>query len=174
MRTARIILGYVVSFTVFAVAIPAAVIAIGRAVDTLLSWQPMALWPVNLVAAALLGALGVVWMIWSWWFLLTRGHGHPTEGFGIEVSPVTQELVTAGPYARTRNPMGFGYILVLLALSAVVSSAGMLVGIAIVAAVGVVAIVCFEEPRLVRRFGDPYLEYRRRVPRFLPRGRARR
>jgi len=168
MRVARIILGYVVSFTVFALAIPAAVIALGGGVDDVLGWRRSAMWPVNVVAAALLGAPGLTWMAWSWWFLLTRGRGHPTEAFGVEVSPVTRRVVSDGPYARTRNPMVFGYFMVLLAIAAFYGSAGMVVAVAAPSLIGWVNIVFFEEPRLERRFGDAYREYKRRVPRFVP------
>lgn len=171
-RAARIILGYAVSVAVFALVLPGAVIRLGTALDLTFALPRWRAQTVSIVLAAVLGAWGLFWMLWSWRFLVTRGRGHPTEAFGIEVSPVTRELVTGGPYARTRNPMVFGYFFVLLAVAAYFGSAGMLVGIAVVAAIGWAQIAYFEEPRLERRFGEAYREYRRRVPRFLPLRRA--
>ena len=174
MRVIRIILGYLMSFTVFALAIPAAVIALGRAIDAVAHWPRWTGGLNSLIVAAALGAWGAAWMVWAWWFLLTRGRGHPTEAFGVEVSPVTQQLVTERPYARTRNPMIFGYFFVMLAIAALYGSPGMLAAIAFLALIGWVNIVLFEEPALARRFGEAYREYRRRVPRFLPLGRRER
>jgi protein-S-isoprenylcysteine O-methyltransferase Ste14 len=168
MRTVRIILGYLLSFTVFALAIPAAIIALGGGVDVLFRLPRWHGGPANVIIAIVLGAWGLTWMIWSWWYLFTRGRGHPTEAFGVEVTPVTQQLVTGGPYAHTRNPMVFGYVFVMLAIAALNGSAGMLVAIVLLSVIGWVNIVFFEEPRLARRFGAAYLDYKRRVRRFLP------
>jgi protein-S-isoprenylcysteine O-methyltransferase Ste14 len=44
----------------------------------------------------------------------------------------------------------------------------MLVAIVLLSVIGWVNIVFFEEPRLARRFGAAYLDYKRRVRRFLP------
>lgn len=174
MRVARIILGYLASVAIFALLIPAAVVAIGEVVDAACGLPRWSWLPVNALLAGLLGAFGLTWMLWSWWFLLSRGRGHPSEAFGIEVSPVTCELVTSGPYAHTRNPMVFGYFFVLLAIAVLRGSPGVLAGIAMLAPVGLVQIMFFEEPRLERRFGEAYRAYRRRVPRFLPLGRGKR
>jgi len=171
MRTVRIILGYLLSFTVFALAIPAAIIALGGGVDAVLRLPRWHGGSVKIVVASALGAWGLTWMVWSWWYLLRRGQGHPTEAFGVEVTPVTQQLVTGGPYAYTRNPMVFGYVFVMLAIAALNGSAGMLAAIVLLSVIGWVNIVFFEERRLERRFGEPYLDYKRRVSRFLPLGR---
>ncbi len=177
MRIARIILGYLLSLAMFAVVIPAFVNLIGFNLEYELNlWHPRrfdagtVFWasPVAFLGAVVLALWGIFWMARSWWFLLTRGKGHPTEAFGVEVTPVTQQLVTGGPYARTRNPMVFGYFCVLLALALVEGSVGVLIAVLMVAAVGWVNILHFEEPRLERRFGEAYRQYRRRVPRFVP------
>jgi len=173
MRVIRIIVGYAMSLTVFVFAIPAAVIVFGQAAHHALHLPSRHFGAANLAAAILLGAWGITWMVWSWWYLLTRGRGHPTEAFGVEITPVTRELVTGGPYARTRNPMVFGYFFVMLGIAALHGSAGMLMVIASLAVMGWVNIVFFEEPHLAGRFEEAYREYRRRVPRFLPLGRRR-
>lgn len=154
-------------------AIPAVVIALGRTIDVVAGWRPETLWPISVVVTAVLGSFGLCWVIWSWWFLLTRGRGHPAEGFGIEFHPVTRQIVTSGPYARTRNPMMFGYLFVMLAIAAFYGSIGMVVAVAVIAAIGWANVMFFEEPRLAGRFGEAYLEYQRQVPRFWPLGRRR-
>jgi protein-S-isoprenylcysteine O-methyltransferase Ste14 len=171
MRIIRIVVGYAISLTVFAFAIPAAIIVFGRGLDRALNLPRWYFGAVNPAVAIVLGGWGIAWMVWSWWHLLTRGRGHPTEAFGVEITPVTRELVTGGPYARTRNPMVFGYFFVMLGIAALHGSAGMLMVIAGLAVIGWVNTAFFEEPHLDRRFGDAYREYRSRVPRFLPLGR---
>jgi protein-S-isoprenylcysteine O-methyltransferase Ste14 len=171
MRIVRIALGYLLSFTVFALAIPAAIIAIGGGVDALFRLPRWHGGTTNVVIAVALGAWGLTWMIWSWWYLLSRGRGHPAEAFGIEVTLVTRQLVTGGPYAHTRNPMVFGYVFVMLAIAALNGSAGMLVAIVLQSVIEWINIVFFEERRLARRFGEAYFDYTRRIPRFLPLGR---
>lgn len=81
----------------------------------------------------------------------------------------TQKLVAVGPYQYVRNPM----------IAAVL---GMLVGEAVFfesRAVGIWALAFFainhlyfilsEEPGLEKRLGEAYAEYKRAVPRWLPR-----
>jgi len=81
-----------------------------------------------------------------------------------------RELVVAGPYAWTRNPMltgvfsrpfGLGFLLHPVSLVFVWTPAFV--------AFNAVELKLVEEPELERRFGESYGEYRHRVPRFLPR-----
>ncbi len=78
-------------------------------------------------------------------------------------------LVTTGPYARCRNPLYLGNVLL---------AAGLALGVGVPAlaavTVGVVAlqyvfIVAWEESRLARVHGQAYGTYVTAVPRFLPR-----
>ena len=78
-------------------------------------------------------------------------------------------LVVRGPYRFVRNPMISGVVFVLfgeaLALRSVPQAewaAGFLVA-------NLIFIPLLEEPMLEKRFGEPYREYRRNVPRILPR-----
>jgi protein-S-isoprenylcysteine O-methyltransferase Ste14 len=92
-----------------------------------------------------------------------QGHGTPAP-----IAP-PQHLVVTGPFRYVRNP---GYIAVVgivagealvLGSSAVLSYAGIL-------AIGFhLFVVLYEEPNLRRRFGAEYEQYRRDVPRWLPR-----
>jgi protein-S-isoprenylcysteine O-methyltransferase Ste14 len=78
------------------------------------------------------------------------------------------ELVQDGFFAHSRNPLYLGNMLVYLGLFIVLNSTlGYVVGVPLF----VVAYLCItaaEEDFLLRRFGDAYDAYRRRVPRFLP------
>lgn len=79
-----------------------------------------------------------------------------------------RKLATAGPYARTRNPLYFG--------SAILAAGFMIAGDSIRAAILVAlyfsvfyyAVMRNEEEDLRKRFGAPFDEYAKRVPLFFP------
>jgi protein-S-isoprenylcysteine O-methyltransferase Ste14 len=104
-----------------------------------------------------------VWRIWSAGFV-----GRPARG----AKPAGETLVTAGPYARVRNPMYLGTLTGVLAF-AVMSGLWYAV-LAVAAMLGLVyaGAVLHEEAFLSARFGDEYRRYREAVPRFLPALRA--
>lgn len=79
----------------------------------------------------------------------------------------TSELVTSGIYQWSRNPQYFGWFLVLLGISLVGSS-----GLALLYTM--IAIILFhfyvtrmEEPYLEHIFGEKYLLYKERTPRYM-------
>jgi protein-S-isoprenylcysteine O-methyltransferase Ste14 len=80
-----------------------------------------------------------------------------------------RKLVIEGPYRRWRHPMITGVALILLGEAALLGSTAILAWWAAFVAFNAVYLPLVEEPRLIRRFGDDYRDYRRRVPRFLPR-----
>jgi protein-S-isoprenylcysteine O-methyltransferase Ste14 len=67
-----------------------------------------------------------------------------------------------------RNPLYAGLVVALGGLAATVGSWRLLGAAAIALASAHVWVVAIEEPRLVARFGDAYVAYLRRVPRWLP------
>jgi protein-S-isoprenylcysteine O-methyltransferase Ste14 len=78
------------------------------------------------------------------------------------------ELVQEGIFAHARNPLYLGNLLGLMGLLIIHNSpAGYLVGPPFYA-LAYWTIVTAEEDYLTRRFGEEYLQYCRRVPRFLP------
>jgi protein-S-isoprenylcysteine O-methyltransferase Ste14 len=81
----------------------------------------------------------------------------------------TRKLVVAGPYRRVRNPMISAVTFVLLGEALVLGSIAILIEFAIFALINAIYIPLAEEPGLVQRFGDEYEEYRRAVPRWIPR-----
>jgi protein-S-isoprenylcysteine O-methyltransferase Ste14 len=85
----------------------------------------------------------------------------------------TRRLVLRGPYRRVRNPMITGVGLILLGEALVLGSPPILAELGVFALANATYIPLVEEPGLVRRFGEEYEEYRRNVPRWLPRRRPR-
>jgi len=95
-----------------------------------------------------------------------------TEGRGT-LAPwdPPHELVVRGPYRYVRNPMISGVLLVLLGEALVLRSRPHLVWACTFLAINAGYIPLREEPDLEDRFGEPYREYRRHVPRLFPRPR---
>jgi protein-S-isoprenylcysteine O-methyltransferase Ste14 len=81
----------------------------------------------------------------------------------------TEHLVVSGFYRYVRNPMYAG-VMVSLAAEALLFRSTDLGLVLVLALAGFHLFVClYEEPTLTRRYGPEYAEYRRNVPRWLPR-----
>jgi len=78
-----------------------------------------------------------------------------------------RELLADGPYRHTRNPLYLGTLLHTLGIAMVMPPSG---AVFLVATIWVLQfrLALAEEPFLAARFGQPYLDYAARVPRFLP------
>jgi protein-S-isoprenylcysteine O-methyltransferase Ste14 len=81
----------------------------------------------------------------------------------------TRKMVIAGPYRYVRNPMITGVTLVLLGEAALFGSLGILAWGGVFALANALWMPLVEEPGLEQRFGDEYDEYKRNVPRWVPR-----
>ena len=79
----------------------------------------------------------------------------------------SRALLADGPYRRTRNPLYLGTLLHTVGISILMPPSGALFTIALIWLLQV-RLALAEEPFLESRFGQPYVEYRRTVPRFLP------
>ena len=79
------------------------------------------------------------------------------------------EITTGGPYAYVRNPLYFGSLLLAVGYGLIsglgVWGVGLMVGLFLVFHL---AAILYEESFLTAKFGAPYLDYVRRVPRLLP------
>lgn len=115
------------------------------------------------LAGALLLAIGALLFVAS----LRRFAGEG-EGTLAPWDP-PRRLVLRGPYRHVRNPMISGVIFVLFGESLVLLSIPHALWALGFLALNLVYIPLMEEPQLARRFGEPYREYCRHVPRVLPR-----
>jgi len=79
------------------------------------------------------------------------------------------EITTGGPYAYVRNPLYFGSLLLAVGYGLISGlglwGVGLMVGLFLVFHL---AAILYEESFLTAKFGAPYLDYVRRVPRLLP------
>ncbi len=96
-------------------------------------------------------------------YLAVYGKTAPGKGFG-EID----RLVDKGPYSCMRHPMHFFLAFFPTSVGLLVASPGsVLLGLAEAAIIMYLA-VTLDERESVERFGEAYLEYRRRVPAFNP------
>jgi protein-S-isoprenylcysteine O-methyltransferase Ste14 len=108
-------------------------------------------------------AAGAALYVWCVWNFATVGDGTP----GLWDAPA--RVVATGPYRWVRNPIYIGAFLV------TAGESWLFLSLPLLAYAGVMAVFChvfvtgYEERTLVRRFGRSYLDYRRTVPRWIPR-----
>lgn len=121
-----------------------------------LDWNA-GLWPSPLrfwlaVPLALLGAALVTW-------------GMVTLG-AKRTSGLAEGLIAEGPYLMTRNPQYVGDLLLFVGIAVLANSGVVMVTHLLTA--GVLLLAPFaEEPWLEDEYGEAYVAYRRRVPRYL-------
>jgi len=149
------------------VTIPVAFVVISRGLDDIFGFGSPIPEPINLFLGAIALLVGLFWTSWAYSFLHYVGKGSPAEVFGVALYP-TQFLVTTGPFAYTRNPMELGLLTLLLGIAFLMNSISALVMIPILGVIAAIYIRTFEEPGLVRRFGDEYVEYRKKTPALFP------
>lgn len=135
-------------------------------------WTDRALGLAELLPGHLGTAIGVMLFaaglpLWAWCIALFWHAG----GTPVPFSP-PRELVARGPYVWVRNPMLTAVFAFLFGLGFCLHSPAMVaLWTPVFLLLNVVELKRVEEPELVRRFGDAYLEYRARVPMFVPRRR---
>jgi len=105
-------------------------------------------------------ALGFSLPLWSVIYFIK------TRGLSVLFNPPSK-LITVGPYAYSRNPMVAGIIMLLLGLGVLFGSTSLIFVLApFFFLLNVLELRVIEEPELEKRFGNEYLEYKKRVPRF--------
>ncbi len=121
----------------------------------------------GLVTGGLLFAVALP--LWAWCILLFK----KARGTAVPFNP-PQELVVVGPYAWMRNPMLTGVFAFLFGLGFILHSVSMVfVWTPVFLVLNALELKLVEEPELELRFGASYLDYRRRVPMFVPRAPGR-
>ena len=81
----------------------------------------------------------------------------------------SQHLVIAGMYGYVRNPMILGVLTVLIGESIAILSYRILIWAMCFFLINTIWFVVFEEPSLEKKFGEEYRQYKKNVPRWIPR-----
>lgn len=116
----------------------------------------------NQVLGPVLTIGGIALVIWSVLTQYIIGNGTPAP------MVATQKLVTQGPYSYTRNPMTLGALFLYSGIGIWMSS-GMLIILSLIVFSVLLTFIYFHETReLAERFGEEYLDYRKRTPFLFP------
>jgi protein-S-isoprenylcysteine O-methyltransferase Ste14 len=121
--------------------------------------------PFAFVAGAILVLIGLLLYV-----LASRHFTHVQLSGLAEVEPDrhAQQLITTGIRSRVRHPIYLGHLCELLGWSILFGTVS-LYALTLFAIVSGAMMIHLEDNELEARFGEPYREYRRRVPGILPR-----
>ena len=137
-------------------------------IPTLILWfsgklESCQLMTLSIVSGGILILLGLS-IIWITVSLFTDyGKGTPAP-----YSP-PKILVAIGIYRYVRNPMMIGVWSVLIGEANLFMSIGLLIWFLIFFIASILFVIVWEEKDLENRFGEYYCEYKRNVPRWIPR-----
>ena len=112
-----------------------------------------------LILALILTGLG------AW--LRTWGTAYVSTGIVQSRTMHGNTMLADGPYRRTRNPLYLGTLLHTIGISILMPPSGAIFAVALLWALQI-RLALAEEPFLTAQFGQPYLDYIARVPRFIP------
>jgi protein-S-isoprenylcysteine O-methyltransferase Ste14 len=112
------------------------------------------------VVVIVLGAALYLWCLWAF-AIVGRGTPGPWDP--------PRRFVAAGPYRWVRNPMYIAALLVVIGEAWLFRSLPLLAYAGAAEIIFHLFVIGYEEPALRRRFGETYDEYRRTVPRWIPR-----
>jgi protein-S-isoprenylcysteine O-methyltransferase Ste14 len=119
--------------------------------------------PIRLSVGIVLLVIGVPMVLWT----ITRFLR--TKGTPIPFNP-PPALVVNGLYRIVRNPMHLGWTVTLIGLALLMQSFTLLViFMPLFITVHIIYLKYIEEKELEKKFGQAYLDYKQRVPMFIPR-----
>ena len=116
----------------------------------------------SLILSWLLIVLGFLIMFWPVIAFFS------TRGTPIPFNP-PPKLITTGLYAYVRNPMILGLFIFMLGLGILFGSLSLIfIFTPLFIAINVFYLKAIEEKEMEKKFGNAYLEYKKRVPMFIP------
>ncbi len=131
-------------------------------VDRLLGLTSIIPGPLNIILCLPVFSIALILIGWSVLNFI-RARGTP-----VPFNPPPR-LVTTGPYAYTRNPMLTGVFALLFGFGFLFGSFSLLVIFTpLFILLNVWELKAIEEPELIKRLGEDYVDYRKRTPMFFP------
>ena len=147
--------------TVVAIVVPRWILRVYAATDTRWTGGPLSALPRTAgVMLMLAGVSLVAWCI-SLFARIGKGTLAPWDP--------TSNLVAVGPYRYTRNPMITGVLTTLVGEALLTGSRWIGLWALTFFTMNHLYFLTLEEPGLERRFGESYADYKRAVPRWVPR-----
>ncbi|MHC1590541.1 MAG: methyltransferase family protein [Candidatus Helarchaeales archaeon] len=151
--------------TIFLVVLPLIFIFSSLFLDSVFNVPPVFIFPLNLLVGIPCTAFGFAWGLWSNVYLFRKGSGSPVPTRHTE----TAYLVDSGPYKYCRNPMIFGTAFIYAGVGILLDALFLILVFTPAFFLLLVFYVKFiEEKGLEKRFGDSYLEYKKRTSFIIP------
>ena len=107
-------------------------------------------------------ALGIWLAVWTMFLFYKIGKGTPAPW------AAPKHLVVQGPYKYVRNPMISGVLFILTAEVLILNSFALFCWAISFFFINCVYFKLFEEKQLEKTFGQSYLEYKKKVPMWIP------
>ena len=134
-------------------------LVVGIVLDALLPEGSLP-WPIRWVLGGVLAVAGIG-LLASFNTAFTR------RGTAVEPWKPTTAIVTTGPYRLTRNPAYLGMALTYVGIALMSDALWVLLPLPVVLAVIDRAVIAREERYLERKFGEEYLDFKRRRRRWV-------
>jgi protein-S-isoprenylcysteine O-methyltransferase Ste14 len=115
------------------------------------------------IIGAVVGVAGLIGLIASIRMFILIGNGT------IMPWDPTRKLIVASLYRHVRNPMILSLIIFQIGEALLFASWGIALLALFFFVLNTVYFIYSEEPGLVKRFGEEYIEYKKNVPRWVPR-----
>lgn len=117
----------------------------------------------------ILKVIAIVFLVVGLWFLFYSIYLFSSKGRGT-LAPwnPTRKLVISGLYKYVRNPMILGVLSILIGEALLINSISILIWAMLFFIINSVYFEFIEEPKLERKFGDAYLDYKDNVSRWIP------
>jgi len=116
--------------------------------------------PFFVVVACTLCLIGLLFRVWAAGYLSLENI--------MSQSAVLDRLVTNGPFAFTRNPLYVGSFLIFWSINFLLNFTCVIV-MGIVLAIRTARLIMYEEQQLTNKLGSSFLEFKKTVPRVIPR-----
>lgn len=116
----------------------------------------------NIIVGIITIIIGGIVAIWTILIQITLAAGTP-----FPMLP-TKKLLIVGPFKYCRNPMTLGTILAYGGIAILIGSLTALLSVTIFAALLIGYLKIIEEKELEMRFGNEYIEYKKKTPFIIP------
>ena len=136
-------------------------------VDNFLEFPKLLPAPSNIILSVPILAMGLILNLWATLHFI-RAKGTP-----VRFNP-PPKLVTTGPYAYVRHPQATSWFILFWGLGFLFQSFSLVfIFTPLFVLISVLDVKMIEESELEKRFGKEYVEYKKRVPTFIPRLKVR-
>lgn len=145
------------------IALPPVIFLIGLCIGFVIDWFV----PLPFIPEAYDLPLGLLIIAAGIFLLAFSAQKFADAGTEIDVRKTPTSIVTAGSYAWSRNPMYLGMTIIMLGFAIWLNSLWILGTLATVHVILHYGVITREEAYLEKKFGKTYLEYKKKVRRWL-------